>query len=769
MKSRDMKGGIYFIVFCMFLCAPNAWAKKDNAIYTVKYSYEKQTRTGEKRYVLMPQTFKVAKEVYADFKTRSRVLFNALKSSKKSNYGATRFATKDEVVFLYLDEKKKSNHSFIMAEAIYTFTENGARHVEFPDSPYQGRPHSRKDVTFSAYQLTVPYWEGFPPTQLNGGLLSFSDGTLVTQAALVERMTADDATLIDQFKKTIDLGDVTATEAIIKALKVHPMRGVERALLPLLKSANTSLRKLGLDGLKGIDLKEVNVSLRAVMDQDPEVSLRDQAAQMLSQSKDAQFSESALIHALRSKDVKIASQAASQLASARSKEVNERLFDALKRNESAIRVAAISALMTRKTQKSLLKKLAGELSVDAKVEIAQALIKDKKSKDEAYSFLVTQPQGLAAAAAATDLAQYPKNKKTLSLLIKALTHPDAEARVAAARSLAKIGGPNALKALSEGDILDSESGSALHQAMRDVYAGLKNSAILKDADHQKKLNLRSAATGSLGALFVRSSKVQSKVMKALKGLKDSKEALIRAGVARSFGEIKTPEAQEALLTLFADEAVEVQRRVVASLKGFPEEVGRAHLIKSLSSTDVKILVNTLESLGSLQSTEALSQLLVDGLLTHERSEVRRSVVGALSEIAPALKADKQAGITPQLSLRLSQDQDLMVRLRAVEGLGRIPSEDSNFSLAENIQTKNETLAIAIVKAFMAHKNQAGAEGLGSAMDHENMKVRATAYEGVKVFEDAKSKSTLKTLLEKRLAREEDSSLKALISAQLKSL
>ena len=99
---RDIQGRFRFLLaLCAMSCLSyggHVAAKKSSDVYTVRYSYEKQTRAGTKRYVLVPQIIEIASKKYQDFKTRHRVLFDAMKREKRKSYGGTKFNTKNDVV-----------------------------------------------------------------------------------------------------------------------------------------------------------------------------------------------------------------------------------------------------------------------------------------------------------------------------------------------------------------------------------------------------------------------------------------------------------------------------------------------------------------------------------------------------------------------------------------------------------------------------------------------------------------------------------------------
>ena len=88
-----------------------------------------------------------------------------LVAAKRGTYGTAKLAfqtdyKKTKIVYVWLDKTKASYHPIVMAETVYTFTENGASKVIFPGVKPNGL--TRTDVPFSAYILTVPLWQALP-------------------------------------------------------------------------------------------------------------------------------------------------------------------------------------------------------------------------------------------------------------------------------------------------------------------------------------------------------------------------------------------------------------------------------------------------------------------------------------------------------------------------------------------------------------------------------------------------------------------------------
>jgi len=757
--------------------------KKPAEVHSVRYSYERLSKMSaegpQKRYVLMPQPLRVPLERYKTAKDKYRAHFDALKASKSSNYGKTGFNTSKEdedVVQIFLDKDKKTNHPFIMAEVIYTMIDAGAKHVEFPRSSFSGRPYTKADVSYSAYQLTLPYWEGLPPQTVSGGLLSFPDGTLVTAQALGELLQSKDSKLLNHMISSLKSGDLESVSAIVKATEALRGRGVTLEELapgftPLLSAASKPIRLLALRGLVGIDTKEVNEKLRAVMDEDPEADVQAQAAAQLSQSKDPKVSESAQFFALRSSSQEAIIAAARGLATAKTREATARLLLALPHDSKEVRAELIQALIKRRAQGELLKALSGELALAVKIDISSALIdeKDNKVKQKAYEFLARQPDGSAAAKAASSLAKVKKFKPTLSLLAELCAHPEAVARSAALDALKERGGEDALKAASKADINDPKTGPLAHSTLRAIYGSLKATVALKAVASSKvDQALKSAAVGSLGRLYQSEKKLRKKIFNVLKGLVKDPDPITRAEVARSLGDVQSDDAKAELVTLSTEDAIEVKRLVAFAWRSYDEESARETLSSNLDTQDTTLLVNSLDSLGLLGAVGSLSKIRTERFLKHKDVNVRRAAVGALAALAPKLEGKERAGVVSFTSPMI-KDPDQEVQLRVVKALGASPNSESEFALAANFESGSSELTVAIVQALIQHQTVSAVESLSAVIEISNPEARRVMYSAGAELKSDELKAALKEVLTKALKREQDATLKDLIETELKSL
>lgn len=775
---------LFILTLTHSVCAELAFAKKKSEeVYSVRYSYErlsKMTTEGpQKRYVLMPQPLSIPLETFKTAKDRYRAHFDALKASKSSNYGKTGFNTSksdENVVQIFLDQEKQVNHPFIMAEVIFTMIDAGAKHIEFPKSEYSGKPYTKADVNYSAYQLTLPYWEGLPPQSLSGGLLSFPDGTLVTAKALTELLNAKDDKLIKHMNTSLKSGELDPVTAIVKTSEALREQGkiidpLSQGFIPLLNAASKAIRLLALRGLKGHDRLEVNQKLHEVMDEDPEADVQAQAAAMLSQSKDPKFSESAQFFALRSSSTEAIIAAAQGLAKAKTREATPRLLKALSHNSAEVRTALIEALVTRRAQAELAKTLTGELSLAVKIDVADVLSKEggkKNFKLQAYEFLARQPNGEAAANAAQALTKETSFKASLSLLAELCAHPEPVARTAALNGLKTLGGEGGLKAVMKADFEDPQTGALAHDTLRAIYGDLKSNVALKAAQGKGAKAVKSAATGALGVLYQKDKKLRKKLFAVLKELTKDPEPLVRAAVARSLGDVKSEEAKAELVSLSQDSALEVKRLVAFAWRSYDEESARELLSANLELEDSALLVNSLDSLGLLNSVKSLSKVLDERFLKHKDVLIRRAAIGALAALAPQLEGKERAAVVSYTSPMI-KDADPEVQLRVVKALGAAPNSESEFALAANFESGDTTLTLAIISALVQHQSVSALESLSAVIEINNAEVRRTMYSLGSQLKSAELKSALKSVLTKALKREQDAALKALLESELKSL
>lgn len=732
-------------------------------IDTVRFSYERWSRAGQKRYVLVPLPTQIKPGTLQE---RTRALFKALVGKKRSTYGDARLAfqpdaAKTGVVYVYLDAKKAQYNPIAMAELTYTFTENGASRVIFPKVQEKG--WTRDDVPFPAYVLALPLWQALPPAKMSGALVKLPDGSLLGSDAAVANIKKGDKRLIDAAWSYVKTGPSGARLAAIKAAPLLELKDLDKRLLPILSSKEAGLRSAALDGLKGRDNKTVNTALRAVMDKDADASLRDKAAGLLSTSKDPAFSTAAQYHALRSSDPKVVAAAATGLGESKQKEATAQLIKTLGNADAGVRKAVIAALLKRGDTAAMIKALDDTaLSLDARIETARALAgaKDKPAAQGGLLFLAVNGKGDDSAGAAARLATFD-SEPTYAALTKALRHPEAETRQAAASALARLGSPKVLYSLAEAaeDLKDADSIESMLLAIRNIYARQSLDFVLKGTKVKNDI-VRRQAVATLGKLVEtkKGKGARKTIVKALESLAKAKDPLVRAAAARSYGSMTGDDVRPQIIKLAGDDAIEVQRASAHALRGFPGDETNKLLLGFATKTDAPLIANAVESLGVLKEQIALDRVVTH--LRHKDVRVRRAATGALVNIGGTLADDKRKPMLNHFSQALF-DKDPAVRLSAIKGLRLVKDPRTVTALAALLKDPVKSVRQATLNAMASTGSASAVEAIATGLEDDDNEVRMTA---IRALGNLKQKSGAKLLLD--YAKEEKD---AKLAAEAKSV
>ncbi len=723
-------------------------AAKDE-IYTVRYSYEKWSRAGAKRFLLVPVPATVKPGTLQD---RTRALFADLVAAKRNTYGDARLAFQPDaattgVVYVYLDASKAAYNPITMAETVYTFTENGASKVVFPKVQADG--WTRADVPFPAYMLTLPLWQALPPARMGGSLVSLPNGSLLTAEAAVKGLNDGDAALINAAWSYVEAGPDAAALAAVTAAPLLKLKDLPARLLPVLKRENEALRAAAIAGLAGIDTAPVNAALRTVMDTDASPTLRDKAALQLSQSKDPEASAAAQYHALRSKDAKVVAAAATALGQSKVKEAGEKLLSIIGHPDEAVRAATIASLVARKDLKALVARLAdAELAAAVRLEIARALAAtgDKKSEHAALLHLATQGKGEDSASAAARLTAFDE-KATYSALAVAVKHPEAPTRKAAARALATLGTPAGLAPLGDADADDADTGADMLAAIRTIYAGQKLTFVLKGTKESNPV-LQRSAVATLGEM-VSTGKVgkgdRKTIVKALDARSKDKAPLIRAAAARSYGLMPDKDVADNVKTLMADDAIEVKRAIATALASYPGAEANSALINFAKTNDAQLQANAIESLGKLKLAEALDTVVTH--LNHDDDRVRLQATKALVAIGGTLDAAKRKPMLSFFSERVF-DKNADVRMQAVAGLELVNDPRTVTALAALLQDPVVPVRTATLMAMAATGDASAVEPIATGLEDDDKVVRAAAIKALSALSRKSAAPLLKAYADK---------------------
>jgi HEAT repeat protein len=730
---------------CLFLCVSlmlistsTAWSQlvrgpqqvKVEPVHTVRYSYEKWSRVKPARYVLVPRTTRVKP---SDIKDRIRTLFRDLRASKNGSYGpksAIAF-NKDfettKAVYVYLDMGKRQYFPIVMAETVYTFTENGASKVIFPKGPgTSAQGWTRANIPQPAYALTIPFWQTLPPAEILGALAQMPDGSLLPSDIALKRLKSGDQALSEALWTYTETGGAAALAAV-KAASTLGVADLADRLIPLLQSADRKLRLAAIQGLKGKDSATVNRGLRSVVDGDPEVELRDIAAGILASSSNPEFSAAAQYHALKSKDPALVLAAAKALGESTQKEAKDALLSIIQHEDSRVREASMRSLVKRGDTSALVDRLAGgKLSKDVATELARLLVgeKDKSAHQEALMYLAVSGSGDDATKAASQLAQY-KNGRSISSLGKALKHSDGDTRIAAAGALAQLGDIKALKLLANADVHHEESGPAVMAAITKIYANQSLKTVLK-ATREKNQVLKRSAVATLGILVKKGGGKRNRraILEALRPLSKTKDPLIRAATARSFEVMAGDDVRADVIKLAADKDIEVRRAAAHALRSFPAAETNALLLQFVKDSDPVILAHAAESIGILMVKDGRDTVI--DLMSHTDVRVRRAATATIVKLGSEIA---KRALLRLLSERLF-DSDGKVRLYAIKGLHLVKDEKTVTVLGALIQDPMVDVRLATLEAMANTGHASAVDGISGALEDDNKVIRKAAIEAL---------------------------------------
>ena len=109
---------------------------QSSSSYGIRYTIDIWTGADQSSIaVLMPRSARLSGN---DSQAVLKGLFSQMKRAASAKYGATSIAFKDgssktkPEVFIWLDESKSERHDEIIAEVVYTFSEQGVDAVNFP-------------------------------------------------------------------------------------------------------------------------------------------------------------------------------------------------------------------------------------------------------------------------------------------------------------------------------------------------------------------------------------------------------------------------------------------------------------------------------------------------------------------------------------------------------------------------------------------------------------------------------------------------------------
>lgn len=275
---------------------------------------------------------------------------------------------------------------------------------------------------------------------------------------------------------------------------------------------------------------------------------------------------------------------------------------------------------------------------------------------EALARALKHPAASVRRAAARHLA-YLEDRDPLEYLLIALADPDRQVQLEAVHSLGHLGRNQAIPALEE--LLESHD-PQLRQATMDALVQIGGPQVeqlfLEGLDDPLAIRRRLCALG-LGRLG------SQRGGERLWGLLEDPDAEVRSAAVMALLELAGADAEQVakLDRVLADPEPRVRLTLVERLARLPGQAGEDLLILALKDPDFKVRLKTVESLGQRRAAAAIGHLL--GLLNNEHPELRAAAAQALGAIGGSHSL-------PRLMALLS-DQVPMVRAAALEAIQRI--------------------------------------------------------------------------------------------------
>ncbi len=204
-------------------------------------------------------------------------------------------------------------------------------------------------------------------------------------------------------------------------------------------------------------------------------------------------------------------------------------------------------------------------------------------------------------AAAAQLLDLPA-KLARALAKKALSDPDVEVRLSAARAAAVLGvlaaGDEVISWLQDPDVKLRVAACELIEAAPTVMSVQALARVLGDS----KAEVRRAAAAAMGASGL------SDAVSPLLGHLDDGSALVRLEVVRSLGRIGDRRAVVPLVSRLQDQSSDVRRETARALGQLGDARATATLMLALQDKSVAVQVQCLAALGTLRAQQAVSSI-----------------------------------------------------------------------------------------------------------------------------------------------------------------
>jgi HEAT repeat protein/beta-lactamase regulating signal transducer with metallopeptidase domain len=316
--------------------------------------------------------------------------------------------------------------------------------------------------------------------------------------------------------------------------------------------------------------------------------------------------------------------------------------------------------------------VADETSLLAQQPTASAPASATGTKTSTQATGSVSARSSSAATASTSAQSAPAPDGAVSALIETLADANASVRVAAAKSLAQLGDPRAIAALSR--------------------------ALREDTDPR----VREAAAEALGDI----EDVRA-VPALIAALGTEKVSSVREKIVGALGNLKDPSAAAGIAAAAKDQSVAVRREVAQALGNLEDRAAAGTLIEMTRDDDAEVRHNAAEALGNIKAEGALDAL--SALTRDSNSDVREQAISALADLEdiraePAIVAalkDPVVDVRREAADALDNLEGIHTAPQALIDLLRDPSRSVRKEAASTLGSIKDPAAVPALKAATA--------------------------------------------------------------------
>lgn len=740
---------------CLMLCfGMTSSHAQSTSSYGIRYTIDIWTGADQASIaVLMPRSARLSGK---DAQTVLKGLFEQMKRTSSGKYGSTSIAFKDAKskltpeVHIWLDESKSDRHDEIIAEVVYTFSEQGVETVHFPK--FKMQPVSRGDISYAAFNLTLPIWQAIG-LQSKHIWTQLPSGARISTFIFNERMKKLDAEVIKAAWSQIKVSD----EAALKVLEVavssaFPKR--KQQCVSALESAETKLRVLGarcLANLAQHHVAAVVSPLSETLLEDPEDSVRDAVQGILRASPHAALRQIALMRDLVSTDEETVLKSILLVEKLKNKEVTQALRALLSHKAAVIRKDTRTSLLKRKEAHVL-----EQVLTDAKVpmtlrqETALAMLNSAPVNVQAMAYLAGAGNAAHWTEVAKSLTSIPVNTQ-ISILAQALENKDQTVVLSGLKRFGGLEGKVALESLLKFKTTMADLEAQHLEAINSICSKLSDKHLISTSK-SKDLRLKKCAIKTLAAKGGSgNSGLKRKLLPVLKKLARDKNAGLRALAIEGLGDLNEKSTHGLIIKAAEDASPEV----VAAAAGGLRHVNTAEpiLLKLSTHASPAVIAEVFRAM-SVHGYASAIPLILESASRPELS-IRLSGTTALGRLSAQITDQKSA--FNFYSVRLN-DSEPKVRSMALVGLSQNQDPRRVEAMASLAQDGIVDVQITAIRLLGESGDLQAVEGASSGLAHADVRVRGVAINALNKLGGAESAAVLK----RHTQRETDTALLKLL-------